>query len=448
MFSSLRFRVAITAVLSVSVSAILILLTMALTIGPVSQRTQENKARQILSRAAVLEGTVATEKLADRLTEPGFSVVITRDGTDYVPTGSATIIRTVDSDSNYITMRETLPKTGATVTVATLNLGTFDILGQIMKIAIPTILVVLIILVLALGRVTRLALRPLNRMTDLALRIANGERGRRLEAKDPRSELGRTAIAFDTMLDSLETNLTRAELAESRLRQLCADVAHELRSPISSMVAAADNLMRDLSLENRNLQGTRQAAEDTAIAVVREGRRASRIVGDLTLAAQLDVAELADREVVKSKSDLNAVLRHTIDDFAFGEDVSVTSVVPSSQTVANVDAERIQQIVNNLLSNAARWAKSRIEINVAETEGFWSVTVADDGPGIPVGEREHIFERFVRLDADRARNKGGAGLGLAISKALAKAHDGTLRCLENSDSLGGACFELRLPIKG
>ena len=445
MFTSLRSRVAATAVASVGISSLLILLSIALAMGPLTQRNQEAKAHTILSRAVALEGKVPTERLADRLSEPGFSVVISRDGTDYLPSGSSTIIRSVDSDDHYITLSETLPKTGVTVTVATVNLGTFDIFGQILTIGVPTIIVVLVVLVLALGRVTGLALKPLNQMTDLALRIAEGERGRRLEVKDPESELGRTAVAFDKMLDELEASLSRAQLAEARLRQLCADVAHELRSPLSSMVAAADNLMREVNLGRRTQAATRDLAESAAMAVVRDGRRAGRIVGDLTLAAQLDVAELAEREVTKRPTDLNNLLRQTIAGFVIADDYKISAAIPNQPAMANADPERVQQIITNLLSNASRWANSQIWVDVHCGGGTWRLTVRDDGPGVPAHEREHIFDRFVRLDTDRARSRGGSGLGLAISRALAKAHEGELSCIANSTGASGAEFLLSLP---
>jgi two-component system OmpR family sensor kinase len=445
-FGSLRARVALTAVAAVALSSLLVMLSIALTLGPLSRHNQEVKLHTILDRAIALEGKVRTDRLADRLSEPGFSVVVNQDGTDYIPTGSSTLIRTIDSDANYITASETLPKTGATVTVATVRLSTFDVYSQILEIGVPTIAVVLIVLVLALRRVTGLALRPLNEMTDLAVRISEGERGRRLEAKNPNSELGKTAIAFDKMLDELEASLARAQAAESRLRQLCADVAHELRTPLSSMVAAADNLLRDVSIGDGSAATTRDLAETTAMAVVRDGRRASRIVGDLTLAAQLDVAELAEREVVKRNTDLNQLAQQAVETFAVSSEFEIDTQIPQLPAASLVDPERIQQIITNLLSNAGRWATSRISVSVVSQGDRWQLTVADDGPGVPDSERERIFDRFVRLDTARARAKGGSGLGLAISRALAQAHDGTLECLGKSAALGGAEFRLSLPL--
>lgn len=447
MFRTLRSRVALTAVLSVAATSLIVMFSIALALGPVSQHNQEVQARTILDRALALESETSPGRLADRLSEPGFSVVVTRDGEDYPSSDSTIAVKTVQQSSEYYTISETLPKTKQTVTVAALKIDALDTFEQILAIGIPTILVALVVLVLALRLVTGIALRPLNDMTALAVEIADGELGRRLEVDDPDTELGRTAVAFDKMLDALETSLRRAQLAEERLRQLCADVAHELRSPVSSMVAAADNLMRELSLGKRTAAANRALAEETAMAVVRDGRRAGRIVGDLTLAAQLDVQELAGREVIKQKIDLGRLLQQTVDGFAIGTDYTVTLDDQAGEVWTMADPERIQQVFTNLLSNANRWTDSVIEVSASRTGKNWIVTVTDDGPGVPDAERDRIFGRFVRLDADRARSKGGSGLGLNISRALAEAHGGTLVCLPNTAARKrGASFRLTLPI--
>jgi signal transduction histidine kinase len=445
-FRSLRSRVALTAVISVAVTSLLVTLSIALALGPVSEHNQEIKARIILDRAVSLENKVSPARLADRLSEPGFSVVVTQDGNDYPSSNSTVAVKTVDKDNDYYSVSETLPKTGATVTVATLNISTFDIYGQILAIGLPTIILALVVLVLALRAVTGVALRPLNDMTSLAMKITDGELGQRLEVDDPNTELGKTAVAFDKMLDALENSLMRARLAEERLRQLCADVAHELRSPVSSMVAAADNLMREVSLGKRTAAATRTLAEETAMAVVRDGRRAGRIVGDLTLAAQLDVAELAEREVVKQRVDVSRILVGVVDSFAIGSDYAVTLEDKAGETWVQADPERVQQILTNLLSNANRWTESSIFIKTSRSGKSWVVTVTDDGPGVPADYREAIFGRFVRLDTARDRSRGGSGLGLAISRALAEAHGGKLVCLENATPKGGAVFRLTLPV--
>ncbi|OCB44681.1 hypothetical protein A5677_05880 [Mycobacterium malmoense] len=114
--------------------------------------------------------------------------------------------------------------------------------------------------------------------------------------------------------------------------------------------------------------------------------------------------------------------------------------------VASADPTRIAQILSNLLDNARRHtpAGGAITVDVGMRDGAAEVTVTDSGPGIPDDERERIFERLVRLDAGRARDHGGAGLGLPIARALAHAHGGELVCLPHE---GGAKFRLTVPVE-
>ncbi len=444
MFRSLRSRVIFTALAAVALAAVVVTTTIALALGPLLHQNQRAQINQILSKAARLETKLSTDKLADRLSVPGFSVVITKDGEDiYSKLAGTYVVKTTDNDGRYITVIAVLPKTGVTVTVSALKPDQTALFIQILKIGIPATLLVMLLVALALRRAMQVALRPLDDMTSLATNIAEGGRGGRLEVNDPNTELGRTAVAFDLMLDSLEDSLTRTQAAENRLRQLCADVAHELRSPISSMVAAADNLIRDLSLTKRSAGAQRALAEETMMTVVRDGRRASRIVGDLTLAAQLDVQELAKHEVHKESIDVKQLIRETVAGFA--RTCEFESVLSGAEGTTMIDADpvRIQQVINNLLTNAKRWTKSQIDVAVETSEQFITVLVTDDGPGVPADQRENIFGRFVRLDTDRARSKGGSGLGLSISRALAEAHGGTLLCLPSTK---GARFQLRLPV--
>ena len=444
MFRSLRSRVIFTALAAVSLAAVVVTTTIALALGPLLHQNQRAQITKILERAAQLETKLSPDKLADRLSIPGYSVVITKDGEDiYSKLAGSYVVKTTDNDGRYITVQAVLPATGVTVTVSSLKTDQTALFTQILEIGIPATLLVMLLVSLALRRAMQVALRPLDDMTSLATKIAEGERGGRLEVQDPNTELGRTAEAFDLMLDSLEESLTRTQSAENRLRQLCADVAHELRSPISSMVAAADNLIRDLSLTKRSAGAQRALAEETMMTVVRDGQRASRIVGDLTLAAQLDVQELAKHEVQKQRIDAKQLIRDTVGGFALTCDFETSLAGAEGSAQIDADPVRIQQVINNLLSNANRWTSSTIDVQVEVSDKFLTLLVTDDGPGVPDADRENIFGRFVRLDTDRARSKGGSGLGLSISRALAEAHGGTLVCLPRSS---GARFELRLPL--
>lgn len=305
-------------------------------------------------------------------------------------------------------------------------------------------LVALVVVALALQRLSRVALRPLDRMTGLARQITAGDRGRRLGTGDDGSELGRTALAFDGMLDELETSANRARAAEARMRDFLGDASHELRTPLAGIAANAENVLRSPT--------DREGTERAALAVVRETRRAARLVESL-----LDVARL-DRgmELDTADVDLVALVGHELDRtraLARGLDVGLSAPEP---VVVRADAFRLAQVLANLTDNARQAVAPAGSVRVTVTRasasgtapGTVTVTVVDDGPGIAPPDRERVFERFTRLDLSRSRRTGGAGLGLAISRALARAHGGDLTATARPDGLPGACLRLDLPPDG
>lgn len=438
---SLRYRVVATALIAVALAGVSVVAVIALFIEPVMKEAQISELKSVLQSAATLDGVVNPDVLAQRVTRSGISVSISQGGHDFddgKPLGPFAILQ---KSQDFLTIEAQLPISGAHITIATANSGSRNAIGQILRIGAPAMLVIMLVLGLVLWRAMKTALRPLDNMTALATKIASGERGGRLDLVpgEESTELGRTATAFNSMLDSLETSLTRAQAAESRLRQLCADVAHELRSPLASIVAAADNLVRNGAKKSQ--------VEQAAISMVREGQRASRIVGDLTLVSQLDIDDLAAQQVTKREFDIVSLVKSVVNETAKHSafEIELQAAEGLNELRISADPERVTQILHNLLENANRWAESKIQVRIGSTESDFWLQVLDDGPGVPEAERENIFERFVRLEPDRARSSGGSGLGLAISRSLADAHGGTLIYLANQTAVGAA-FELRLPL--
>ncbi len=438
---SLRYRVVATALIAVALAGVSVVAVIAMFIEPVMKEAQIGELKNVLQSAAALDGVVNPDVLAQRVTRSGISVSISQGGHDFddgKPLGPFAILQ---KSQDFLTIEAQLPVSGAHITIATANSGSRNAIAQILRIGAPAMLVIMLVLGLVLWRAMKTALRPLDNMTALATKIASGERGGRLDLVpgEESTELGRTASAFNSMLDSLETSLTRAQAAESRLRQLCADVAHELRSPLASIVAAADNLVRNGAKKSQ--------VEQAAIGMVREGQRASRIVGDLTLVSQLDIDDLAAQQVTKREFDIVTLVKSVVNETAKHSafEIELQAADGLNEQRISADPERVTQILNNLLENANRWAESKIQVRIGSTESDFWLQVLDDGPGVPEAERENIFERFVRLEPDRARSSGGSGLGLAISRSLADAHGGTLVYLANQPAVGAA-FELRLPL--
>jgi two-component system, OmpR family, sensor kinase len=283
------------------------------------------------------------------------------------------------------------------------------------------------LLLTALGLVVgmRLALAPLDAMTGLARRIAGGRRGGRLRPSRPDTELGRAASAFDDMLDALEAS-------EERTRRFVADAAHELRTPIAGVRAAAEAVLAlgpDADPEQR---------DRLQVLMVRESERAGRLVEDLLELARLDAGLVPAHDPV----DL-AALAHAQADRVRLLAPDLTVVVRGDQHVpVTGDADRLTQVIGNLADNArhAMAGGGTLTFDVTRADGRARLTITDTGPGVPAADRERIFDRLVRLDA--ARRTGGAGLGLPIARGITRAHGGELRCLDHQ---GGARFELDLP---
>ncbi|MFI9011246.1 sensor histidine kinase [Actinosynnema sp. NPDC053489] len=262
----------------------------------------------------------------------------------------------------------------------------------------------------AMVLVVRRALAPLDAMTTLARSIARGRRGSRLNPSRTDNELGRTAAAFDDMLDSLEGS-------EERTKRFVADAAHELRTPVAGVQAVAEALMQTSSAEER---------ERLNLLLVRESRRAGRLVDDLLALARIDAGlelhrervdllALAEAEVGRTK-----LLAPDFDIAAEGESTFVSG-----------DPQRLAQVLANLADNArqATGPSGRVRLRVSRAGSFAKLAVSDNGPGVPPEERERIFDRLVRLDEARDQRSGGSGLGLSIARGVVRAHGGELSCL-------------------
>ncbi|QCD58290.1 sensor histidine kinase [Streptomyces hawaiiensis] len=262
--------------------------------------------------------------------------------------------------------------------------------------------------------VTRRALRPVEGIRREMAAITHSEDlARRVPEPDTHDEIARLASTTNETLAALETSVERQ-------RRFVADASHELRSPIASLrtqleVAAAHPELLDLD----------GAVADTV--------RLQRLAADLLLLARLDAGERPN----DAKIDLAGLAR---------EEAEGRAGVTVEAEPVEVAGSRGQlgRVLANLLDNAQRHARSAVTVTVRREGDRAVVGVADDGDGVPEDDRERIFERFVRLDAARSRDDGGAGLGLAIARDVAVRHGGTLRA--GRGPAGGALFELRLPL--
>ncbi|GLB83008.1 two-component sensor histidine kinase [Mycobacterium kiyosense] len=317
---------------------------------------------------------------------------------------------------------------------------TTQVTRQLRQIMFGAGLATLLLAAVLLVAISRAALRPLERLTALARDISTGDRGRRLRPSRANTELGRAATAFDGMLDALEDSELRArqaadtaQRAEAATRQFLADAAHELRTPIAGIQAAAEQLAAHQS-------DVEDAQRRRASLLQSDARRAGRLVADMLDLSRIDAGLVLDRQ----DTDLGAIVDAEVQRATML--APQLSIVRTGLATLDVEADptRIAQILSNLLDNARRHTPPGGSITVdLSADSAAVVTVTDTGPGVPDDERRRIFERLVRLDADRARDHGGAGLGLSIARALARAHGGDLVCVPHD---GGARFRLSLEL--
>jgi two-component system OmpR family sensor kinase len=309
-----------------------------------------------------------------------------------------------------------------------------------------------LVLLGALGyALVRSSLRPLEEVEQTAEGIAAGDLSRRVPVRRPRSEVGRLAGAFNTMVERIESAFRARERSEAsarsseeRMRRFVADASHELRTPLTSIRGYAE-LYR---------QGAATSPEDVAGVLRRIEEQAARmglLVDDLLLLARLD----QQRPLEHMRVDLAVLTVDAVHDVhAVAPDRSVGLRLPpaddSTEEPAEVpvlgDEARLRQVLGNLVNNAILHTPSGTPVEVrVRAEGQDAVLeVADKGPGLPPDQAERVFERFYRADPARARISGGTGLGLAIVAAIVAAHGGRV---EVATTVGvGTTFRVLLPL--
>jgi len=266
------------------------------------------------------------------------------------------------------------------------------------------------------------ALHPVDEMRRQVQAIESTDLHRRLSEPATDDEIDKLAKTLNAMLD-------RLQYSSDRQQRFVADASHELRSPLT---AIRSRLEVDLAYpDGADWRSTEQD-------VLEEALRLQRLIDDLLALARFDDSPQLhsahepvdlDEIVLQQARQLREQSRHGVD----------TSAVSGAQVLGNAD--QLARAIRNLLDNADRHAASSITLTLHETDNTAVLTIADDGPGIPLDSREAIFERFLRLDDARTRDVGGSGLGLAITKEIVDVHKGTIAV----NDAPGAKFTLIFP---
>ncbi|MEU4744672.1 HAMP domain-containing sensor histidine kinase, partial [Actinosynnema sp. NPDC023658] len=288
--------------------------------------------------------------------------------------------------------------------------------------------VVAVVIALLGGGLGVLAARTVQRRVRTAAaaarRFGEGELGTRLPVEG-RDELADLAGSFNAMAQRLGESIDQLRAKDRQQRRFVADVAHDLRTPLASMVAAADGLDSPDAADR----------ERSAELLGSQARRLGALVDDLLEMSRFDAgaAELRP-EVV----DLEALVADAVEVSAPGVAVPVRR---TGDTTVLGDPRRLHTIVRNLVANAVRHGGPPITVTVdgAEPERV-RVVVADSGPGLPADLAPVVFDRFVRGDRARSRTEG-SGLGLAIAQENARLHGGAVEVVND----GGAVFTLTVP---
>jgi two-component system, OmpR family, sensor kinase len=296
---------------------------------------------------------------------------------------------------------------------------------------------VLLAMALLAWWVVRLELKPLENMGSTAGAIAAGDLSRRVEPADERSEVGRLGLALNSMLGQIEVAFAERTASEARLRRFVADASHELRTPLTSIRGYAELFRRGAASRPDDLAKTMTRIEEAAA-------RMGVLVEDLLLLARLDQGRPLDRAPV----DLSKLVGAAVDDLrAAAPDRSVTYEA-TGQVVVSGDENRLRQVLANLLENARSHTPpgTPIHVRVGDSGADAVIEVIDQGPGMSADDAARAFERFYRADPSRARESGGAGLGLAIVAAITEAHGGHAEV--QTEPGAGATFRIWLPRAG
>jgi two-component system sensor histidine kinase BaeS len=287
--------------------------------------------------------------------------------------------------------------------------------------------------------VTRRISRPVAALATAAADVADG----RYHVTIPPASLG---SEFDTLTRSFTAMAARLDGVETTRRRLLADLAHEMRTPVATLAGYLEALEDGVA-----------TADAPTLATLREQtRRLTRLAADIAAVSRAEEHQLALHPVPTAPAALLEAAARAAADRYVDRDVALTVTAEPDLSPVSVDADRLGQVLGNLLDNALRHTPPGGRVSLRAAHGRPAghppgqpaaatvlLEVTDTGDGVPAEHLPHLFERFYRVDAARDRGHGGSGIGLAIARALVEAHDGRLTAMSRGPG-AGATFTVEL----
>ena len=272
-------------------------------------------------------------------------------------------------------------------------------------------------------------LRPVRAIATAARSIGDRDLHHRVDVATPADELGELKATFNQMLDRLERSF-------DGMRRFTADASHELRSPLTVVRTTVEVALA----RPRSRDDYQNVLRSVQSEIVHMGR----VLDQLLVLAQADAGSLRPLPGALDIADMLEELAARWRGAADAKQVQIVAEMPEVGTV-NADPDLLRRALDNLVDNAIRNSPSLgvVTVSARREEAGWLLEVGDQGPGVPEHLRDAVFQRFVRADSVRTRRSGGAGLGLALASAVARAHGGELKLA--SSAVPGALFQLLLP---
>ncbi len=368
-----------------------------------------------------LVGTQYTAK------QPGKSLVTMDIGlgnTAQVNVGTAgssplPIFTTHTAGTLYVTHNDSQDINRASLQITYNSIGRYFLWGGLLAIAIAFLLTYIL---------SRRILAPVQALTGVTRAFGKGDFSRRVDVKD-HGDMGELARSFNTMADDIERN-------ERLRRNMVADIAHELRTPLSHLRGYLEAMSDGLVKPDEAAIGT--LSDETSSL--------TRLVDDLQ---ELSLADAGKLKLVFEPEDISKLVNDAVTAVqpkAASKGIFLVSDLAPSLPQINIDSQRIKQVMYNLLENAVAHTgpEGRITVRTWQEDNRVFISVADNGEGIPAEDLPFIFERFYRVDKSRTRATGGTGLGLTITRRLVEAHGGRIDV--RSQPGQGSTFTFSLPV--